>query len=205
MKWSSPEAEERAERFPLEPSTLCGERLAAYEAILERRGNFPLPYRVMLASPDVALQVDALSARLWTGHLPEAILEAVFLVVARRFQCAHQWERHKVKAIAAGVSSQCIEAIAAGLKPPGPPKLAIACDVAKRLLTGRRVTSQVWKQVAGELGEQEMADLCAFLGLASIVAMSINLQVIAGHGGTSPQTGTQESMDVPEEEAGDAS
>lgn len=165
------------ERFGTDDAALPPDRRAAHATIVARRGALPLPYRALLASPDVALQVDALSARLWEqGRLSQGVLEAVFLVTARRFKCQHQWERHEPKALAAGVTPACVAAIAKGIKPPGPQPVTVACQLAKRLLSGQRVGPRLWTQALRELGEAGVADLCAFLGLSSLVAMTINLQ-----------------------------
>lgn len=166
----------RASRYEFNPSNLTPACRDTYAKILARRGDFPLPYKALLSSPAVALSVDELSTLLWAGHLPKVVLESVFLVVARRFKCEHQWTRHETKALEAGVPRASISAIAAGLRPQGPEAVVIACQVAKRLLSGQRVESGLWAKAIAVLGEGGMADLCVLLGHASIVAMAINVQ-----------------------------
>lgn len=165
-----------APRFPLDLASLPLAQQDAHAEIVKRRGAFPPPYHALLASPDVALMVESLSTRLWSGHLSQATLETVFLVTARRFQCEHQWARHEPKALAAGVPPECIQAIARGLKPAGPAPLVVAAQVARRLLSGQRIGRRLWAQATWELGAPGVADLCAFLGLAAMVAMAINVQ-----------------------------
>jgi 4-carboxymuconolactone decarboxylase len=163
-------------RFPLDPDALTQSQRDVHAEIVASRGAFPLPYRALLASPDVAKMVEALSTRLWAGHLSKDTLEAVFLVVARRFRCPHQWSRHEAKAREGGVSVECIRAIAIGLRPAGPAHIVVAVQVAKKLLSGHRVGSRLWAQAMHEFDAPGLADLCAFLGLASMVAMAINFQ-----------------------------
>lgn len=166
-----------SDRCAADPLALSPSGQVAHAAIVARRGALPVPYRALLASPDVALQVDALSARLWEqGHLGQDVLEAVFLVTARRFKCQHQWQRHAPKALAAGVTPACVEAISKGLTPPGPAPVSVACRVAQRLLNGRSIGPALWRQAVGELGPAGLSDLCAFLGLSALVAMAINVQ-----------------------------
>lgn len=165
-----------SKRFPLDPVALTPSQRDVYAEIVASRGAFPLPYRALLASPDVAKMVEALSTRLWDGHLAKDTLEALFLVVARRFHCPHQWSRHEIKAREAGVSAECIRAIALGLQPRGPAHIVTAVQVAKRLLSGHRIGSRLWAKAVQEFDSPGLADLCAFLGLASMVAISINLQ-----------------------------
>lgn len=154
----------------------------AYETIVARRGTFSPPYRTLVESPDVALAVEHLSSLLWSGSLSPTILEAVFLVVARRLRCAEQWRRHEAKALAAGVTSQEVEAISKGLAPCGAPQTRTACVIAKRLLTGQRIGKGLWTDGQRGLGKRGLGELCAFVGLASTVAASINLQDIEGAG-----------------------
>lgn len=169
-------ATDRSGRFPLDLGALTPGQRDVYAEIVTTRGAFPLPYRTLLGSPDVAKMVEALSTRLWTGHLSKDTLEAVFLVVARRFRCAHQWSRHETKAREAGVSADCIRAIEIGLRPKGPAHIVVAVQVAKKLLSGHPIGSRLWSQALQEFEATGLADLCAFLGLASMVAMSINVQ-----------------------------
>jgi alkylhydroperoxidase family enzyme len=150
----------------------------AHDTIVARRGTFSPPYRALIESPDVALAVEHLSSLLWSGALPTTALEAVFLVVARRLRCAEQWRRHEVKALAAGVTPQEVDAISRGLPPDGSPETRAACVVAKRLLAGQRIGRDHWADGLRWLGKPGLGELCAFVGVASIVAASINLQGI---------------------------
>lgn len=163
-------------RYSFQPEQLLPDSRAAFDTILERRGNVAPMYRTLIASPDVALSIEELSARLWKGGLPQSVLETVFLVVSRKFHCDEQWKRHAPKALAAGVSEEGVDAIAKGLCPSGPLEVRTAYRVAKRLLAGRRIPNLLWAQARTTYGDSGLADLCAFLGVACLVAMSINLQ-----------------------------
>lgn len=163
-------------RYDSDPATLDPGPRRAHDTIVARRGSFSPPYRALVESPDVALAVEQLSTLLWSGCLPTAALEAVFLVVARRLRCDEQWRRHEVKALAAGVTPQEVDAIARGLAPAGAPETRTACVIAKRLLAGQRIGRDLWADGQHWLGKPGLGELCAFVGVASIVAASINLQ-----------------------------
>ncbi len=163
-------------RYGADPAALDPGPRRAHDTIVARRGSFSPPYRALIESPDVALAVEHLSTLLWSGSLPPATLEAVFLVVARRLRCDEQWRRHEVKALAAGVTPQEVDAIARGLAPVGAPQTRAACVIAKRLLAGQRIGKGLWADGLHWLGKPGLGELCAFVGLASIVAASINLQ-----------------------------
>jgi alkylhydroperoxidase/carboxymuconolactone decarboxylase family protein YurZ len=168
----------QAARYDADPAALQPGPRQAHDTIVARRGSFSPPYRVLIESPDVALAVEHLSSLLWAGSLPPSTLEAVFLVVARRLRCTEQWRRHEVKALAAGVTPLEVEAISKGLPPAGAPGTRAACVIAKRLLAGQRIGRDLWADAQRWLGKRGLAELCAFVGVASIVAASINLQDI---------------------------
>lgn len=175
---SRPRKADAPTRYDADLSTLELGPRQVHDTIVARRGMFSPPYRALIESPDVALAVEHLSSLLWSGALPASALEAVFLVVARRLRCAEQWRRHEVKALAAGVTPQEVEAISKGLPPTGAPETRAACVIAKRLLAGQRIGRDLFAQGERGLGKRGMGELCAFVGLASIVASSINLQDI---------------------------
>lgn len=167
-------------RYSTDLSSLEPGSRQAHDAIVARRGTFSPPYRVLIESPDVALTVEHLSSLLWSGALAASTLEAVFLVVARRLRCNEQWRRHEIKALAAGVTRTEVEAISRGLPPAGAPETRAACVIAKRLLAGQRIGRDVFAEGERCLGKRGLAELCAFVGLASVVAASINLQDLDG-------------------------
>ena len=165
-------------RYDADPNALAPGPRQAHDTIVAWRGMFSPPYRVLIESPDVALAVEQLSSLLWSGSLAPSTLEAVFLVVARRLRCAEQWRRHEAKARAAGVTAQEVDAISKGLPPAGAPETRAACVIAKRLLAGQRIGRDLFADGERWLGKRGMGELCAFVGVASIVAASINLQDI---------------------------
>lgn len=167
-------------RYDADLATLEPGPRQAHDTIVARRGMFSPPYRVLIESPDVALAVEHLSSQLWSGSLRASTLEAVFLVVARRLKCAEQWRRHEVKALAAGVTPEEVDAISKGLPPAGAPETRAACVIAKRLLAGQRIGRDLFADGERWLGKRGLAELCAFVGVASTVAASINLQHIEG-------------------------
>jgi alkylhydroperoxidase family enzyme len=165
-------------RYATDPRDLAEGPRQAYDAIVARRGELPPPYRALIDSPAIALVVEQLSSALWSGHLSAAALESVFLVVARRLHCDEQWRRHQLKALAAGVPAEDIDAIRRGLAPRASSDVRAACLIAKRLLCGQRIGRDLWLEGQRGLGRAGLAELCAFLGLASMVAVSINLQEV---------------------------
>ncbi|MEJ2801595.1 hypothetical protein EC845_3430 [Comamonas sp. BIGb0124] len=147
-------------------------------AVLQANATaLPPIHRVLLASPDIALTIDALSKRLWSGALSRPVLEATFMVVARRLQCREQWERHWPKALAAGIPADSLSAIEQGMCPKGPNDVRLAWQLADRLFGGLPLTVGLRDEGLDRFGRQGMAEFCAFLGHATIVALTLNLQL----------------------------
>ncbi len=146
------------------------------DLVRARRGAIPPMFRVLAASPEVARLMEELSAKLWDSGLPRAGLEAVFLMVARRFRCEEQWRRHEPKALAAGVSPACIDDIRHGVPWVADPALQVLCSVTGALMDGGRISDDQWRAAESSVGKPGLADLCAFIGLAAVVSMTLNLQ-----------------------------
>lgn len=162
-------------RFGTDPAQLTGPARAAHDEIVAKRGALAPPYRVLIESPAVGLAVEGLSTLLGSCSLSSAVRESIHLIVARRMHCRAQWARHEVKALEARVTPEDIAAIATG-RPPPTPGLRTACQVAERLVGGDQVDDLLWQEALDLLGKSGLAELCAFVGLATTVAVAINLQ-----------------------------
>jgi alkylhydroperoxidase family enzyme len=163
------------DRFPDRPrDTLDGGEREAFDRIAARRGKVPAPFVPLLKSPEVADLFEQFSARLWTS-LPADLLEAVFLMVARRCRCAYQWHTHVPKGLAAGLSADDIarlsrgEALADGLRG----------DVTRFVLalhTEAVVPQATYEAVVRQLSERGTVELVAFCGAAHTVALLLNVR-----------------------------
>lgn len=178
MPETAPASPHAATRFPATAETLrSAEQRAAYDLIERRRGRVPAPYLPLLGSPRIADLLEQLSTELWTGALPQRVLEAVFLMTAHKQQCRHQWETHAAKALSAGLSLEMVEAIAAGKIPEDGGPMEAAGRFFLALTERHNVADDVFEQVQRHFGEQGVAELIAFCGLAGTVALLLNVQV----------------------------
>ena len=175
----SAQSTQQSQRYSANQDDWSQESREAYAQILERRGAVSPPFRALIGSPEVALQYEALSSLLWKGSVPAAVLESLFLVISRRFHCDEQWRRHAPKAIAAQVPQESIDQIAQGQVPDAPHNVRQAILLAEHLLDGKKIPNAIWNEAAQTFGQKGLSEICAFLGAASIVAMSINIQEVA--------------------------
>lgn len=178
MPETTPASPHAATRFPATADALrSAEQRAAYDLIERRRGRVPAPYLPLLGSPRIADLLEQLSTELWTGTLPQRVLEAVFLMTAHRQQCRHQWETHAAKALSAGLSLDMVEAIAAGKIPVDGGPVEAAGRFFLALTERHNVADDVFEQVQRHFGEHGVAELVAFCGLAGTVALLLNVQL----------------------------
>jgi len=159
------------------PDQLPSDQRLAYEGIRERRGKVPQPYRALLASPAVAGDFERLAASMWQSGLPAGVLEAIYLAVAARQQCAYQWEAHFPKALEAGVSREQVQQILAHqpLTPDGPVSAAIA--FAEELQRNHRVCDSTFERAGQHFGDKGRADLIHAVTVATTISLLLNVQV----------------------------
>ena len=167
------------DRFPARKDLLPPDQRSAYEQIEARRGTFPAPFLPLLGSPQVADAFERFSSSLWNGRLPRDIQEAIFLVTARAYRCAHQWEAHFKKALAAGVPAGAVAAMDAGRLPADEdagPRLAAVIRFACVLHARHSVPQDVFDAVAAQMDPTELSELMAFCALAASIALLLQVR-----------------------------
>jgi 4-carboxymuconolactone decarboxylase len=148
----------------------------AYDVIEQRRGRLPAPYTALLGSPAVAEAFDQLSGALQQGGLPPSVLEAVFLMKARRHCCRYLWINHVGKARAAGLDEKTVVALGQGRIPDAPAAVRVAAHFEHVLAEQHRVPQPLYEDAAAELGARGLVDLMVFCGFASSVALILNVR-----------------------------
>ncbi len=171
------------DRFPpRDMASLSAGQQALYADIEARRGKMPAPYEALAGSPEVAALFEGLSSRLWKGALPAHVLEAVFLITARHHRCVYQWQTHRVKALESGIDLDVIKAIGSDSDLEGIAmrhREVADIYIFLRALYGRHtVSDQDFKTLAAHFDEAGLSELLAFCGLATSVAMLLNVRQI---------------------------
>ncbi|RYI12128.1 MAG: hypothetical protein EON48_13260 [Acetobacteraceae bacterium] len=168
---------DRFDRFPApDKRDLDAAQRQAYDLIEQRRGRLPAPYTALLGSPAIAEAFDQLSGALQQGTLPPIVLEAVFLMKARRHRCRYLWINHVGKARSAGLHDDTVAALGQGLIPDAPAAVRAAARFEQSLAEAHGVPQPLYDAVAAELGPRGPVDLTAFCGFASLVASILNVR-----------------------------
>ncbi|MDB5947279.1 MAG: hypothetical protein JWQ33_2305 [Ramlibacter sp.] len=143
----------------------------------------PAPYEVLVGSPEIAMQFERFSTALWSGAVSALISETIFLITAKHFRCAYQWETHKAKALDAGLRPEIIRAIGQG------EPLDELCVDQRAVLDVYRflralhfdfaVSDGDFDRFAAHFDEVQLSELMAFCGFAVSIAMLLNVRQVA--------------------------
>jgi alkylhydroperoxidase family enzyme len=167
-----------AGRFSLPPSCEWSDaQTAAFDAIRTRRGKVPLPHRILLGSPEVALRFEALSTALQRGSLPRRVQEFVFLFVGSRPRCEHLWRTHVAKARAEGLDDATIEQLAQGRIDALPGDLAEIAAALESLRRDGAIADARFDRLRQRFGTGGVAELVLLAGLATSIAYLLNARL----------------------------
>lgn len=150
----------------------------AHDDIVGARGMLPAPASLMLHAPDAARAYDAWSRALWVGVLPACVGELVFLYLARVHRCRYQWINHAGKARKAGIPEPLVDALGRGDPPPAgtAAELCEAWRFVDELHTRHGVSDGAFNAITARFGVRGAAELAAFCGLATSVALLLNVR-----------------------------
>lgn len=176
--------DDASDRFPApDMQALDAAQRQVCDLIERRWGRLPAPYTALLGSPAVAEAFDQLSGALQQGTLPPGVLEAVFLMKARRHRCRYLWINHVDKARHAGLDDDAVDALGRGSIPEGPAAVRVAARFERSLAEEHGVPQALYDDVAAELGPRGLVDLTVFCGFASSVALILNVRQPAAPAG----------------------
>lgn len=150
---------------------------AAYEAAVSgRRGHMPAPMRAWIQSPEFAQRAQHLGAfARYETSLPPRLSELAILVTARCWTSHFEWYAHKKEALAAGVSSAIIDAIAQRARPLFEDEQSrVVHDYSLAMHETKKIADDLHRAAVAALGERGVVELVGVLGYYSLVAMTLN-------------------------------
>ena len=181
----------RGDRFkPLTWDTMTPEQQAMAEHLLAgERGGMNGPFNVMLRSPEMGDLAQKLGAQLrFHTSIPNRLNEMAILMTARFWTSQYEWASHRRNALAAGLNSAVIDAIAAGKRPDTMKADEEAIyNFSSELLNTRQVSDASFKAVADKFGERGAVDLTGVMGYYCIVSMMLNIDRYPLPEGDKPQ------------------
>ncbi len=167
-----------AERFPaVSPEAMSeAQRALAAEIAGGPRGGVRGPFLALLHHPPLAHRIQALGEHLRFGTgLPQALVELVVLVTARRWTCQYEWVAHSRIARKEGLAEHIIAAIAEGRRPdPMSEDEALAYDIAMAAHATGDLPDPLFTQAETRFGRAGILDLLALCGYYAMLAMVLN-------------------------------
>jgi 4-carboxymuconolactone decarboxylase len=165
------------ERLPL-PADMNEAQRAAADALINgpRQGVYG-PFLPLLRSPQLLDRVAKAGEYLrFESVLDARVRELVTCAVARHTSNQFEWVMHAPLAIAAGVDTAVIDAIAAGARPKTlPSSEEVALDFTRELLATHGVSNATYAQALAAFGEQGVVELTTLVGYFVMVCWVMNV------------------------------
>ena len=112
---------------------------------------------------------------LYGGTLPGRERELLILRTAWHCDAHYEWGQHVAIAIAAGLTEDEVERVAAGPHAPGwSNDDAVVLHAADELHADSRISDATWAALAARFDEQQLIELCMVVGQYHLVAMTLN-------------------------------
>jgi AhpD family alkylhydroperoxidase len=109
------------------------------------------------------------------GKLPRAETELVILRVAHNTECEYEWGHHERLGKRAGLSAEEIARVRSGPEAPGwDERQALLLRAADELHADGRIGDVLWAQLAAQLDEVRLIELCMLIGHYEMLAMTLN-------------------------------
>jgi 4-carboxymuconolactone decarboxylase len=169
----------RGGRFrPLTERDLTPLQQAMVDALLAgARDSLDGPFNVFMRSPVVGNLAQKLGEHVrFRSSLPPRLNEMAILMTARWWSSQFEWHVHKRLALAAGLSSDIVDALHAGTRPAHMQNDEAALyDFATELRERRRVRDDTFRNAVTLFGEHGVMDLIATMGYYDLVSMALNV------------------------------
>jgi AhpD family alkylhydroperoxidase len=109
------------------------------------------------------------------GKLPRRDTELVILRVAHNARCAYEWGHHERLGRRAGLSGGEIERVRQGPEAAGwSPRQGLLLRAADEMHAEGRIGDELWAELAAELDDRLLIELCMLIGHYEMLAMTLN-------------------------------
>ncbi|REE07438.1 4-carboxymuconolactone decarboxylase [Paraburkholderia sp. BL27I4N3] len=169
-------------RIPLfSPDSMTPEQELVYRAVVGGpRGALVGPLRAALHRPELADRWQRFGEILRYGTtLPARMTELAIMVTARRWNSQLEWHIHAEAALRAGLDSNVVRAIQAGISPSFcDPEEADVYEFARQLQQEGNVEENVYQRIMARWGSVGAVELGAVVGYYTLVSMTLNVHDI---------------------------
>jgi 4-carboxymuconolactone decarboxylase len=152
------------------------QRKAIDEFKAARSADISGPFIPLLRSPEVMTRARAMGDYLrFRSSLPPRLSEFVILLTARRWTQQYEWNAHQPLALAGGLKSDIVSAVAEGRRPE-----RMAADeealyaLADEVQRNQSVSDATYAKAIAAVGEQGLIDALGLMGQYTMLAMVLN-------------------------------
>ncbi len=174
----SPDLKLKGDRFkPLTSEQLSPRQKTMADWVIANVGTLGGPANVLLRSPVMGEYAEQMYNELRLhSAIPPKLNEFSTMIVARAWTAQFMWYVHSRAAARAGLSTETIDAVAAGKRPASmKPDEEVVYNFCDELLTNKHVSDATWKALVDQFGEKGAVDLMGNLGYFNMVAMMLNV------------------------------
>jgi 4-carboxymuconolactone decarboxylase len=168
-------AQDRMPPIPADKLTEA-QRKAIDEFKAARSADISGPFIPLLRSPEVMTRARAMGDYLrFRSSLPPRLSEFVILLTARRWTQQYEWNAHQPLALAGGLKSDIVSAVAEGRRPE-----RMAADeealyaLADEVQRNQSVSDATYAKAIAAVGEQGVIDALGLMGQYTMLAMVLN-------------------------------
>jgi AhpD family alkylhydroperoxidase len=172
-----------AEQRALHHAIVSGPRAAGPGgfAFLDEDGALTGPFGLMLLAPSLGMPLQAIGAQLrYGGGLPDAVREAVVLLVAGTWSCGFELHAHVPFARRLGLSDAQIDQLRNGAIPADLPEdVLLATSAVAELLRERTLSAETFAALRARFGEPGVVEITVLAGYYTTLAMMLNSFAVA--------------------------
>jgi 4-carboxymuconolactone decarboxylase len=169
------DAQDRMPPIPADALT-DAQRKAIDEFKAARSADISGPFIPLLRSPEVMTRARAMGDYLrFRSSLPPRLSEFAILLTARRWTQQYEWNAHQPLALAGGLKSDIVSAVAEGRRPE-----RMAADeealyaLADEVQRNQSVSDATYAKAIAAVGEQGVIDAIGLIGQYTMLAMVLN-------------------------------
>ena len=170
---------------PIPVEQLSPEQQKVHDILASTRKRVGGPFAIWLRLPNVAYTANEFTHALREkGLLEKRQFELLVLIVTRHWSARYAWAQHEPLAVAAGLSTEVIEAIRAKHKPKFEKSdEQVLYDMANELLDTLELSERTYDRMIGQFGIErtvEAISVVGFYGMVSTVLKGFDVPTVSG-------------------------
>ena len=154
---------------------VSGDGLAAFDAIIESRGNINAPQAMHMYVPEIAQCSTALSDSLrYRSHLSDHDTELAIITAAREMDCDYVWSGHSQAALRAGVRQEAVDIVGNLESLDGLTKEeAVIVRFGRQVVGDHKLSQEAFDATVDQFGEANTVVLMALMGNYTMMSCTL--------------------------------